>query len=388
MVQEPIRIAVLGAGAIAATHLDAYLSFPELCQVSAVCDLFVEKAEQMVKERGLNARVFRTLEEALAGAEFDAVSICLPPDAHCETAVAALNAGKHVLCEKPMAASLEECDKMIEAARERGKLLSVVCQNRFKTPMQKVKQLIDAQAAGPVRFATIDSLWWRGANYYDIWWRGTWEKESGGCTTSHAVHHLDLLQWMLGMPKRVTAVIANVAHDNSECEDLGLAILEYGDKIAQVTASLVSHGEEQSMTFQCEKARLSIPWAPAANKALPNGFPQEDAEALEAIQQAYQSLQELPLENHPAQLKNFLRAIRGEEPLAIDGEEGRKTIELIMAIYRSAAMGQPVQLPLRKGDPFYRKASMNAIMPRFHQKTRSVDNFSTSKITFSRDVGK
>lgn len=388
MAQKPIRIAVLGAGAIAATHLDAYLTFQDICEVTALCDLFVEKAEQMVKDRGISARVFRTLEEALAGAEFDAVSICLPPDVHCEAAVAALTAGKHVLCEKPMAASLEECDRMIAAAKANHRLLSVVCQNRFKTPMQKVKQLIATQAAGPVRFATVESLWWRGANYYDIWWRGTWEKESGGCTTSHAVHHLDLLQWMLGMPKRVTAVIANVAHDNSECEDLGLAILEYGDKIAQVTASLVSHGEEQAMTFQCEKARLSIPWAPAANKALPNGFPEEDAQALEAIRSAYAGLEELPLENHPAQLRNFLRAIRGEEALAIDGEEGRKTIELIMAIYRAAVTGQPVELPLQKEDPFYRKAGMNAMMPRFHQKTRSVENFTTSKISFSRDVGK
>ena len=142
------------------------------------------------------------------------------------------------------------------------------------------------------------------------------------------------------------------------------------------------------MTFQCEKARLSIPWAPAANKALPNGFPEEDTQALEAIQSAYARLEELPLENHPAQLQNFLRAIRGEEALAIDGEEGRKTIELIMAIYRAAATGQPVELPLRKEDPFYRKASMNAMMPRFHRKTRSVENFTTSKISFSRDVGK
>lgn len=388
MEKQPLKIAIMGAGAIAATHIQAYQQFPDLCQITAICDLFVDKAQKLADEHKLAASVYQTLDEALSQADFDAVSICLPPDAHCETAVTSLNAGKHVLCEKPMAASLEECDRMISAAQANGKLLSIVCQNRFKTPMQKVKALIDQQTAGRVLFAAVNSLWWRGANYYDIWWRGTWEKECGGSMTSHAVHHLDLLQWMLGMPKRITSVIANVGHDNSECEDVGMAILEYDDKIAQLTASLVSHGEAQDMTFQCEKGRLSIPWDPAVNKALGNGFPEADQQALESLQEAYANLAELSLENHPAQILNFLRAIQGEETLLIDGNAGRNTIELIMAIYRSAALRQPVMLPLTPDDPFYRKPSMNAIMPRFHEKTRSVDNFSTSKITFSRDVGK
>ena len=385
---RPIKVAILGAGGIAAIHIDGYLQFPELCQITAVCDLFTDKAQKLIDDYKLSASAYKTLDEVLDKADVDAVSICLPPETHCDAAVKALSAGRHVLCEKPMAASLEECDQMIAAAKESGKLLSVVCQNRFKTPMQKVKTLIDTEAAGKVLFATVNSLWWRGQNYYDIWWRGTWEKEGGGCVTSHAVHHLDLLQWMIGMPRRVTAVIANVAHGNSECEDVGMAILEYGDKVAQITASVVSHGEEQEIIFQCEKGRLMIPWDPMANKAMPNGFPETDDDALQALKEAYSGLKELAIQDHPAQIHNFLKAIGGEEPLMIDGYEGRKTLELIIAIYQAACTHQPVKLPLDADSPFYRKESMNALMPHFHEKTKSIDNFTTSKITLPRDVGK
>ncbi len=388
MPHSPIRIAILGAGNIAAFHIAAYRQFPELCEITAVCDLFLDKAQKLADENGLHAPVFRTLEEAFQSAQVDAVSICLPPETHCEAAVKALSSGRHVLCEKPMAASLEECDKMIAAAEKSGKLLSVVCQNRFKTPMRKVKALIDCKAAGQVLFATVHSLWWRGANYYDLWWRGTWEKEGGGCMTSHAVHHLDLLQWMLGMPQKVTAVIANLAHGNSECEDVGVAILEYGDKLAQVTASVLSHGEEQELIFQCERGRLSIPWEPVADKTTANGFPQTDEAALQALKDAYAALEEPLLQDHPAQIKNFLNAICGAEPLLIDGLEGRKTIELIMAIYKSAATHLPAALPISPQDPFYRKESMQAAMPHFHEKAKSIDNFSSSRITLPRDVGK
>ena len=139
-------------------------------------------------------------------------------------------------------------------------------------------------------FATVNSLWWRGENYYDIWWRGTWEKESGGCVTNHAVHHIDLLQWMLGMPQTVDAVIANVGHSNSECEDVATAVLRYPQTMVQLTASLVTHNEAQELIFQGEKASVSVPWQVSAAKALPNGFPEEDTATEQAIQQQYDCL--------------------------------------------------------------------------------------------------
>lgn len=385
MNHAPIRIAIIGAGNIAEIHVQSCLQFPALCRITAVCDLQADKAQQLIDRYHLDAGAYADIPQALEHA--DAVSVCLPPQFHCNAAVEALRAGKHVLCEKPMAASLEECDRMIEAARDNGKLLSVICQSRFKTPMRKVKQLLDEKAAGNVLTACVRSLWWRGQNYYDLWWRGTWEKEGGGCVINHAVHHLDLLHWMIGMPKRVTAVIANVGHGNSECEDVGMAILEYEDKIAQITASLVSHGEEQAMVFQCERGRIAVPWKPVVDRAMPNGFPQEDAEAAEALDKRFEQLPSLEITDHAAQIQNFLLAAAGAEPLYADGAEGRKTIELIMALYESAATRKAVELPLDKSRAVYRKEGFIALMPRFHEKTRSVESYENSRITLPRDVG-
>jgi len=384
-----LGIAIIGAGAIANVHADAFLQHKDRCQVRVVSDLFVEKAQEMIDSKGLTGAVAcKDYQDVILRDDIDVVAICLPPKTHCEVAVAALEAGKHVLVEKPMATSLEECDKMIEAARKSGKLLSPVAQNRYKTPNHKVHELLESKQAGRPLHITVNSLWWRGPNYYDIWWRGTWDTECGGCVTSHAVHHLDLLQWFVGMPKSVTAVISNVGHDNSECEDVGIAIFEYEGMLAQLTVSLVSHDEEADIILQTDKARVSVPWKPVSSKPLPNGFPQPNQEAVDALQSAYDALPELGMEGHPAQIGNFLRAIAGEEELLIDGVEGRKTMELIMAIYKASVTRTPVTLPIKGDDPFYRHETMAAQMPHFHEKTRSIENFADNTITLGRDVGR
>ena len=384
-----IYVAIVGAGAIAGIHADAFSMFPDLCQVKAVCDIYPDKAEQLIQTKHLSqAHAYSSIEDALKEESLDLVSICLPPFSHTDAAILAMEAGCHVLVEKPMANSLEECDRMIETSKRTGRLLSVVCQNRFKTPMKRVYQMLKDGIGGPVTHAIVNSLWWRGENYYDLWWRGLWEKECGGSFTSHSVHHIDLLLWMLGMPDHVTAVMKNVGHPNSQMEDVGMAILEYPTCFAHICTSIVDHGESQEMVFQTKRGRLSIPWQTAASLPLPNGFPQEDHEFENELQKIYQSIPEMELEGHPAQIKNLLMAIRGEEPLMADGTDGRNAIELIMAIYKSSALRQSVSLPISPEDPFYRKDTMIEQMPHFFEKTKSIENFTTSKITLGRDVGK
>ena len=382
-------IAILGSGAIAAVHADAYLSHSKKCEIRAVCDIFPEKAQSLIEKKGLkNAAAYKEIDEALTRKDIDAVSVCLPPGLHADATIKALKSGKHVLCEKPMATSLEECDNMIKAAEEAGRLLTVMANFRFKTPFRKVKQLLDEGAAGKVLHATVNSLWWRGANYYDLWWRGTWKSEAGGCLINHAVHHIDVLQWMLGKPKQVTAVINNLAHDNSECEDIAIAVLEYPGMLAQATASLIEHGEEQEMIFQAEKARISVPWKIAAGKPLPNGFPEENTEVLKAIQARYDSIPDLALEAHYGQTANLIAAINGEEKLFVTGKDGRSALELIMAIYKSGIERRSIALPLEKSDPFYKQETMLAAVPHFNEKKRSVENFVPADITLGRDYGR
>ena len=384
-----LRAAILGSGAIAAVHADAYLYHAGKCEIRAVCDVFPEKAQALIDNKGLkDAVAYKEIDEVLSRDDIDVVSVCLPPGLHADATIKALKNGKHVLCEKPMATSLEECDRMIKAAEESGKLLTVMANFRFKTPFRKVKQLLDEGIAGKVLHATVNSLWWRGANYYDLWWRGTWKSEAGGCVINHAVHHLDVLQWMLGKPKHVTAVITNIAHDNSECEDLAIAILEYPGMLTQVTASLLEHDEEQEMIFQAEKARISVPWKVAAAKPLPNGFPEENVDVIKAIQDRYDSLPNETLDAHTGQIDDLIAAIEGKEKLLVTGQDGRSALELIMAIYKSGVERKTVSLPLDPGDPFYKQETMLEAVPHFNEKKRSVDNFTPTEITLGRDYGR
>jgi predicted dehydrogenase len=284
-----------------------------------------------------------------------------------------------------MAPSLEECDAILAAAARSGARLSVVSQNRFQTTMFRLRQVLASGLAGRILHAAVNSYWWRGQNYYDLWWRGTWEKEGGGCTLNHAVHHVDLLLWMMGMPQSVSARFANLSHDNSETEDFSTAVLSYQTgALAQLTASLVHHGEEQEMIFQCQKARVSFPWKLCASTPLENGFPQKDCKTEQLIQQAYDSTQPLLQEGHPGQIGNMLDAIQLGSPLLVDGAAGRNTLELIMGIYKSAQSGTETAFPIQSTDPFYRTETMLPLLPRFHQKTRSTDNFLTSDISLGR----
>jgi predicted dehydrogenase len=281
-----------------------------------------------------------------------------------------------------MATCLQECDAMIAAGQGSGKLLSVVAQNRFKTPMMKLKSLLVSGVIGRVLHAQVDSFWWRGGSYYDLWWRGTWEQEGGGCTLNHAVHHIDLFQWMMGLPEEVQALASNLAHDNAEVEDFATAVLTYAHGcVGQITASLIHHGEEQQLVFQGERAKLSVPWQVKAMRARANGFPEENAALAIELQTRYDQLPDLPCEGHDGQIANFLGAIEGQEKLLVDGNEGRKTLELISAIYQSAHLGSKVRLPLGPSEPFYTREGILKHAQHFHEKTRTVENFGNNEIT-------
>ncbi len=376
-----LKVAIIGTGAISDAHIDGYLRFQDRCRIVALCDLYPDKAEAKNQKYGLNAKVVNDYRELLHDG-IDLVSVCLPPYEHAPVAVDFLEAGSHVLVEKPMASSLEECDRMIEAAERSGKLLSVVAQNRFTNPFMKLKQMLDTGLAGPILHAQVDSFWWRGHCYYDLWWRGTWEKEGGGCTLNHAVHHIDALIWMMGRPERIQALMSNGAHDNAEVEDLSVAILRYPNgSLGQVTSSVVHHGEEQQLVFQGKHARISAPWKVKASVSRANGFP-ETNEALERqLRETYEALPDLPYEGHAAQIDNVLHAIEtGGLPL-VDGISGRATLETITAIYKAASSGENVSLPLASDDPFYTREGVQANATRFYEKSGHVENFADSPIT-------
>ena len=384
-----IRVAIVGTGGIAHEHMRSYQVLKELCQIVALVDIIPGKARRFMEEFGLSCDTYENHEEILPHQDIDLVDVCTPPYVHASISINSLRSGKNVVCEKPMAASLEECDAMLKARDESGKLLSIIAQNRFRKPIRDLKALLDSGIAGKVRHAEIDSFWWRDHCYYDLWWRGTWEKEGGGCTLNHAVHHIDMLGWMMGLPERITSVLSNTAHDNAEVEDLSVSVMEYPGALATVTASVVHHGEDQKLVFQCEKARLSAPYDCFASKAMPNGFPlkkSDEAFEKEAVD-FLASLPPLPYERHTGQLENVLRAIETGTGPAITGEDGRRTIELITGIYKAGATHRPVTLPLSKDDPFYTVSGIRAGVPHFYEKTASIME-QAGVMTFGSDYKK
>lgn len=379
-----LKVAIIGSGAISGSHIIGYLTFPERCEIVALCDIFPEKAKQTAEQFGLEIPIYKDYKKLLQQGDIDLISICTPPYTHAPIAIDSLNSGKHVIVEKPMSSSLEECDAMIEAANKNNKLLSVVAQNRFTNPMMKLKHVLDTQLIGPIVHAQVDSFWWRGHCYYDLWWRGTWEKEGGGCTLNHAVHHIDIFQWMNGMPSEITAVMSNTAHDNAEVEDISIAIGKYENgSLAQITSSVVHHGEEQQLIFQGRDARVSVPWRHKASTSKGNGFPQANPDLDEKLERVYSQLKDLEYEGHTGQIDNVMSAIEGDGELLIDGIQGRRTLELITAIYESASLSKTVKLPLSKSNPFYTRKGILNNATYFYEKQTAINNFEHNEITVS-----
>jgi predicted dehydrogenase len=374
-----LNVAIIGMGTISSFHIEAYQKFPGRCRITHLVDSFPEKIERQKKKYRLDAAGYGDYKQIVRDPEIDLVSICTPPFAHAEMAAAFLKAGKNVIVEKPMAASLEECDALIRAAKKSGRVFSPVAQNRFTDPVMKLKKTLDTGKAGRVVHAQADSFWWRGHCYYDLWWRGTWEKEGGGCTLNHAVHHIDLLGWMLGRPDKVSAMLSNTSHDNAEVEDISAAVMRYAGggpcakgAIAQVTSSVVHHGEEQQLVFQGEKARISAPWKTYASISKSNGFPERNPALEKELAGYYESLPGLRYSGHTGQIDDVMTAVETGKDWLVKGEDGRLTIELITAIYRAGAEGRAVDLPIKKSDPFYTVKGIMAAVPHFHKKTSLV----------------
>ena len=367
------NIAIIGTGSIATEHIKSCLQFSDRCRIVALCDIDPEHTAARAREFGLtDARLFTDFHDMLEDPELsiDVVSIAAPPLIHCEAAVAALDHGCHVLTEKPMAPSVEECDRMIAAAKRNNRILSSMAQNRYDDNYSTVKDVVASGRIGKPLFMMVESLWWRGSEYYDMWWRGTWEQETGGVTLNVGIHQLDFLLWVMGMPSEVTATAGNVNHANSEVEDVSMAMLRFpSGAMGNFTCTNIHHGEVRTALVQCEKAGVWAPWNVRVSKAGPGGFPLRDEDAEKELDDYAKSLPQHPYPSlFTCQIGNFLDALDGTAELRSNDVDGRNAIELISAIYKSAFTGQTVALPLASDDPFYRRAGLLEQAPRFNDK--------------------
>jgi predicted dehydrogenase len=294
----------------------------------------------------------------------EAVCIATPHPAHREPAVRAARAGVHVLVEKPMAASLADCDAMIAAARESGVKLGVISQRRFYEPVMRLKAAIDAGKIGTPVLGTVLMLSWRDEAYYrSDPWRGRLDTEGGGVLVNQAPHHLDLMRWFMGPVRQITGACANLNHPYIEVEDTALAILRFRNgALGSIVASLSQrpgiytklhvHGSngasvgvetDTGATFVAGMSGVLDPpfndlWTIPGEEPLLSGFQAEDRARFAAVDPADHY--------HALQIQDFLRAVLDHREPAVTAADGRAVVELFTAIYRSSQSGAPVDLPL------------------------------------------
>jgi UDP-N-acetyl-2-amino-2-deoxyglucuronate dehydrogenase len=340
----PIRIALLGCGRISRNHFDAISKVDGLV-LTAVCDSVEERARTAGEQNGVPW--FTSHQKLLEQAACDAVAICTPSGLHPAHGISAARAGKHVICEKPMAITLSSADELVQTCDEAGVQLFVVKQNRLNPPVQLLKRAIDKGRFGRIYLANTTVRWTRPQEYYDqAPWRGTWEFD-GGALLNQASHYVDLVQWLVGPVESVSAKTATLAR-RIEAEDTGVAVLKFRSGalgVIEVTMLTYPRNLEGSITILGEKGSVKI-GGTAVNRVEHWTFSEYDDDD-KRVEAANTSPPNVYGFGHEGYYRNVLAVLRGEARPDTDGRAGRKSLELILGMYESAKTGQDVSLPLR-----------------------------------------
>jgi len=341
---QKVKLGLIGCGRIAKNHLDAISQIPEADFV-AVCDNIPEKAEKVAEERDIS-KVYFDYHEMLAKEKLDLVSICTPSGMHPEMGVAVAKAKVNVLTEKPMAINIDSADKLIKACDDNLVKLFVVKQNRLNSTMQLLKRAVDKNRFGRIYMAQANVFWQRPQAYYDQEkWRGTWEFD-GGAYMNQASHYVDAIYWLLGNVDSVSAFTATMAR-NIEAEDTGSAILHFRNGIiASINVTMLTYPKnfEGSITIIGEKGTVKVGGV-AVNKIEKWEFEEYDDDDRIALDSNYIPPNVYGFGHNPY-YRNVIDTILGKAVPSTDGRDGRKSVEIIQAIYRSAKTGKRISLPL------------------------------------------
>jgi predicted dehydrogenase len=359
---KKLKTALVGAGKVAHLHAAALRTLPE-SEFVGVCGRPSEGLRSFAQRYGVPA--FHDVGEMIGATGAEALCVCTPHPGHAAPTIAAARAGVHVLVEKPLAASLADCDAMIEAARSSGAVLGVVSQRRFQPACQRIRRAIEAGRLGRPVLGTATLFGWRDEAYYrGDPWRGSWEGEGGGVLVNQAPHQLDLLLWYMGEAQEVFGYWGNLNHPYIEVDDTAVAVVRFrGGALGSIVVSnsqnpginarVSVHGSngasagvqtDGGATFTSGSTRIAGSafndiWTIPGDESLPEGWRLADADVPGGGD---------PMEYyHRAQIADFLGAVLSGRPPAVTAADGRRTVELFTAIYRANRDGGPVRLPLR-----------------------------------------
>ncbi len=345
-----LRVGIVGSG-IGRSHAEGYCEFPDLYEVVALADISPERQNKVADMFGIPERPDNM--EALYDLGLDLIDICTPSGLHFDQATAAMEAGFDVVIEKPVARSLAECDALIATAERTGKRACPIFQYRFGHGLQKLHHLVGKGLAGRPSVATAETHWYRGETYYSrASWRGTWDGETGGCFTTHAIHIHDILCEVLGPIKSVNARTSRRVNGN-ETEDMGLLSLEFkSGAMASSSVTLGSREEMSRLRFCFDDLAAESGRRPYHPDHDPWTFPHDDPEAAAKIEAALADFEPLP-ERFEGQFYRMHAALTQGTELPVTLADARRSIELLTAAYWSARSGESVSLPIGADHPFY-----------------------------------
>lgn len=346
IVGRPLRLALVGCGRIAKNHIEALARHADRAQWVAVCDPQADRAAAAAQRTG--AQAFASLEALLAADHLqpDLVVLATPSGLHPRQAIRCAQAGLHVLTEKPMATKWDEGMAMVRACRDAGVKLFVVKQNRLNPTMQCLKRAIDQGRFGRIAMVNVNVFWTRPQSYYDeAPWRGRWDLD-GGAFMNQASHYVDMVDWLVGPVDNVHAYTATLARD-IEAEDTGVMSLRLrSGGLASINVTMLTHGQnfEGSITVLGEKGTVRIGGV-AVNEIQHWQF-EEAREEDARIRSANYETPSVYGYGHPLYYANVLDTLQGKAHAEVDGYEGLRSLEVIIAAYRSARDGMRVGLPL------------------------------------------
>ncbi len=339
--QEIVRFGLIGCGRISPRHIQSLAQIPSGSLV-AVADVIASRAERAAGETG--AEPYTDYRRLLDRRDIDVVTICTPSGMHAAMAIEALQAGKHVLVEKPMALTLADADAMIAAAGQTGRKLGVVLQNRYNPPMQDLRRAVDEGRLGRLLLGNATVRWYRPQEYYEDGWHGTLAMD-GGALMNQSIHHIDALQWMMGNPVSVFAYTATLAH-RMEAEDTGVAAIRFeGGALGVVEGSTITYPEnlEGSLSIFGEHGSVKVGGTALNRKVFWKLADQLEHEK-ELLTREQLDPPSVYGQSHRAVIEDMIDAVVHDRKPRTNGREARRSVALVLAIYESARTGREVML--------------------------------------------
>jgi len=345
-----LRAGIVGTG-IGRFHIAALQSLPDLFRVQAICDIDEARARAGAAEYDV-PHVTTSLAELCRRDDIDVIHICTPPYLHYEQALQVLEAGKHVILEKPVAGSLRQVDELIRVEAKSRTRVMPIFQYRFGHGAQKLKMLIDGALTGRAYLTTVETSWRRRPEYYAVPWRGKWRTELGGPIVSMAIHAHDLIYYLLGPARNVFAYATTLVNP-IETEDCVSASLEMSDgSLCSLSVTTGSAREISRHRFCFSNLTAESNTQPYANTTDTWIFVGDTPEIQESINSALEQFKPLP-EGFAGQFHRFYHAIQNNIELPVTLNEARAALELITALYESARTRQAVSLPIAADQPNY-----------------------------------